>query len=395
MSVLGFIGDSITFGYDLSGSAPPVLMCATLSTPSAHVTPSNQGLNGASTQDWAITGEGKPLTNAMTSFTRAGVTTVLIMLGTNDSKPWINTSPAQYQANLLFIINALKGIGVQKFVLNLPPAMQPSATGFPDPSPENAIIQSYLTNLQNLAAADAAHVFIGDQTAFAVFQAHPEYYQADGIHPNDTGAVALAQLWVVQYLNPKGVTQAMSNNPVITPGGGSTTPGAGTVTPLTISTSPSDAFVFPGDVTVDHYLHGGSGVTFKITPIADGTAALQITSADGSRIMLNVDTTNGRIGIGGASPANLLDVDGNMSIAGQLAMGPSRPGAVCLIDMQNPFVGLGIMYMTQAQRRAIGVVARRNGNTVYCTDTDGGDGPGMYYDDGAAWQKITATPAAS
>lgn len=160
----------------------------------------NQGANGASTVDWAETGEGKLLTNALVDFGRKNVSAVAIMLGTNDSKPWINTSPTDYQTNLQFIIDQLKGIGIEKIILNQPPAIQPNAGGFPDPTDENALLVEYQTSLSNLAAADPTHVFMGDQTAFSVFQAHAEYFQsADGIHPNDDGAVILAGLWEAAY----------------------------------------------------------------------------------------------------------------------------------------------------------------------------------------------------
>jgi hypothetical protein len=50
--------------------------------------------------------------------------------------------------------------------------------------------------------------------------------------------------------------------------------------------------------------------TTVLAPHADGTTALQITKADGTTNVLNVDTTNGRIGIGNSAPGFVLDIQG-------------------------------------------------------------------------------------
>lgn len=46
----------------------------------------------------------------------------------------------------------------------------------------------------------------------------------------------------------------------------------------------------------------------KLYPASDGTSALQVFKADGTTSVLNVDTTNKRLGIGSATPAVALDV---------------------------------------------------------------------------------------
>jgi len=56
-------------------------------------------------------------------------------------------------------------------------------------------------------------------------------------------------------------------------------------------------------------------ITSKIYPATNSTTAVQINKADGSANVLNVDTINGRIGIGNTSPSFLLDV-GNNTFAG-------------------------------------------------------------------------------
>jgi len=54
--------------------------------------------------------------------------------------------------------------------------------------------------------------------------------------------------------------------------------------------------------------------TATIFPPADSTTAVQINKADGTTNVLNVDTTNGNVGIGTTSPSQKLDVDGNINI---------------------------------------------------------------------------------
>ena len=53
----------------------------------------------------------------------------------------------------------------------------------------------------------------------------------------------------------------------------------------------------------------------KLIPALNGTTAIQITKADGTTVVVNVDTTNGRAGIGTTSPASVLDVNGGVKVA--------------------------------------------------------------------------------
>lgn len=58
----------------------------------------------------------------------------------------------------------------------------------------------------------------------------------------------------------------------------------------------------------------------KIYPAADSTTAIQVNKADGNTNVLNVDTTNGRVGIGTTSPTQKLDIVGNIKTSGALYM---------------------------------------------------------------------------
>lgn len=154
----------------------------------------NQGISGSSTSDWTQVGGGKPLTNALAQIAQYNIKTVAIMLGTNDAN-LNNTDATTYQSNMQTIISALTGAGVTKIVLNQPPYIKtvtnPSA---------NTLLVNYQTAISNLATANPGVVVAGDTTAYSVFNTNQAtYYQADGLHPNDTGATALASLWEASW----------------------------------------------------------------------------------------------------------------------------------------------------------------------------------------------------
>ena len=65
-------------------------------------------------------------------------------------------------------------------------------------------------------------------------------------------------------------------------------------------------FTFPS-VIATNYLK-----TPKIYPSADSTTAIQILKADGTTSILNVDTTNGNVGIGTMAPAGRLHINGTV-----------------------------------------------------------------------------------
>ncbi|MDO8511837.1 MAG: hypothetical protein Q7S57_01075 [bacterium] len=114
------------------------------------------------------------------------------------------------------------------------------------------------------------------------------------------------------------------------------TGGAGTETALVIGSGWDKSIDASGLISTTSGI-----ITPKIYPSADSTTAIQINKADGTTNVLNVDTTNARVGIGTASPATALDVNGNVTIANggyiyssgaspaslKLASGATYPGA--------------------------------------------------------------------
>jgi hypothetical protein len=62
----------------------------------------------------------------------------------------------------------------------------------------------------------------------------------------------------------------------------------------------------------------GSIRTNIIYPSADSTTAVQIRKADGTTSILNVDTTNNRVGIGTTTPSEKLDVIGDIEVSADI-----------------------------------------------------------------------------
>jgi len=92
--------------------------------------------------------------------------------------------------------------------------------------------------------------------------------------------------------------------------------------------------------------HAGDDLKFvKVHPAADSNAALQILKADDATVVLRIDTTNARVGIGTGAPAYPLDVDGNARI------GPAASNQGYLYfggTTQNIYVDVGNWYFTGA-----------------------------------------------
>jgi lysophospholipase L1-like esterase len=131
----------------------------------------------------------------------AGVSVVQIMIGTNDAQTPVSQST--YQGNLTNIIGAIKAGGINKVILHYPPYINTNLGGWTMSIADPALL-TYQTAMQNLAAADPAHVLIGDTTAYAWFEANPSY-QSDGVHPISTGYVVLAQTWATAIVSDLGL----------------------------------------------------------------------------------------------------------------------------------------------------------------------------------------------
>jgi hypothetical protein len=111
----------------------------------------------------------------------------------------------------------------------------------------------------------------------------------------------------------------------------------GTTPIVTVDTTNSNVGI--GTTTPATALHvvGAATVTGGIRPAADSTTALQLQNVAGTSV-LNVDTTNGYVGIGTTAPVRKLNISG----AGWAAAGGINTGDVLITgtDVYGPTLGL-------------------------------------------------------
>src|SRR5215471_3401598 len=193
-----FLGNSITGGF---GSSPTVvpgsLAVADINTylGSSTYAANTFAVNGTNSTYWTPTG-GNHVTDAITSFDGAGGCAggVVYTDGTNDANG-TSTVPATFNTNVTGTVNALLTHGYSKVILNYSPYLNNGNTA------ANALLLQYETELAKIAAANPSQVKLGDQQAYIFFQNNTSQFQADGIHPNNTGYASLAQLWANAYIN--------------------------------------------------------------------------------------------------------------------------------------------------------------------------------------------------
>ena len=192
------IGDSITLGINTSVVTEPQAFVNQLNAllwPQKH-TIINRGVQGMATADWLQNAGINLLVPAVAAGVSAGVTNVLLMLGTNDSRNGI--TPASFVANMNSIIAYIKTqIAGVKVYVNVPPFVDPVRAGAPFTVPGLTIQDSYVAQIQSLAGAN---VFVGDQTGQSFFAHHDADMLSDGVHPNDTGASVLGGLWAKGFI---------------------------------------------------------------------------------------------------------------------------------------------------------------------------------------------------
>ena len=229
---IGFIGDSITAGYNQAGQtiAPGTNDVAALTLQKLTQTKAlaradagvpwslyDQGRSGSTTRDWLPDREGSLEVKAKTAFGAAfgppnpktNPVWVLVMLGTNDVRSGELFSPETHEKNLQALTYDLVASGYN-VVLNEAPSFSTSTAfnGVKWDASALALLQSYHPGEQaivdSFAKTAPGRVFLGDTTAFAYFSNRPtlfqEYGQYGGLHPNGKGGTdALATLWAKAF----------------------------------------------------------------------------------------------------------------------------------------------------------------------------------------------------
>jgi acyl-CoA thioesterase-1 len=190
------VGDSITVGYTASSLAKNYTGdLQTLLGAGTKV--GNFGHSGAtmlSTGDlpYVQQAEYGAATTFVANAGAASVVDVVIMLGTNDSKPqnWANadggTSAGQFAADYLAMIDHFAGLATHPLVLLAAPPTAYSTSGV-----NGTIIHDQIVPIVKQVATQNGMPFIDVQTPTA---GHREWFVSDGIHPNDMGYQIVANV---------------------------------------------------------------------------------------------------------------------------------------------------------------------------------------------------------
>lgn len=229
-----WIGDSITAGYATSVNAstksPAAYAHAFLNSSSGFLTNFTMSFPGqihiygiaGRTSTQAVNG----LAGIIGQARITGATFANIMLGTNDSRDSVATSPDQFKSNIQTIITALKAQRRDiRVVLNKPLWFRPD-TGYGIDFSTGSLgrISQYRSVLEQLA--DGTNIVVGGVTASDEIQAHgwtgttgqnnpsnattsyppaptgSQSYLTDGLHPYDGGSEMIAKLeWGPNAMN--------------------------------------------------------------------------------------------------------------------------------------------------------------------------------------------------
>jgi len=192
---IGFIGDSITYGYGLSaGQSPPDQVRAVFQKwPLVRdVTIVNSGVNSSKSSDWTADSSGTNLFVAKAAFASAGVTHVHIMLGANDAGTATHVSAATYGANLSTICTNLVTAGY-KVILSYPTYIVAGANGGASDVVSVDLAISYRAQIDSLI--NNRTILRGDRESWKYFTTAQNEYQADLVHPTAVGAASLGGIW--------------------------------------------------------------------------------------------------------------------------------------------------------------------------------------------------------
>ena len=177
-TTIGFVGDSLTFG------------CCTDSTPAPEIEVDNlgdnyqainRGVNGSTTRDWL----NNLLEPALAEFRDNNVEIVQLMLGTNDVAANIPTG--EIVDNLRTIANKLLDNGVKVVIVNkIPYSLKHN----------DLAIRQLNVALDELP--DGEGIYLGDDQSYDYFRQHQDQLE-DGLHMNQEGYEALADLWAAAF----------------------------------------------------------------------------------------------------------------------------------------------------------------------------------------------------
>lgn len=307
-----WIGDSITFGYATSANWYT-------KSPAAYAH-TNLGSNSAVTTSYVISAvgynnmlgvNGRTSAEAVAGLPRiigqariTGANLAHIMLGTNDSKDSVTTSPANYKSNISALVSALKGQNPDiRIVLNKPLWFRPD-TGFNGDfsTASLARIADYHSMLDQMA--DGKSIVVGGMAAYDELQAHgwqgtmgqtnpsnattayppaptgSQSYLNDGLHPYDGGAEMIAKLeW-----GPNAMAALLGNyTPIPTVDAGASQVITFPATSATLSggatspNSPVASFLWTKVSGTPSTIESPTSATTDVTGLTEGTHIFRLT----------------------------------------------------------------------------------------------------------------------
>ncbi len=350
--VIGFVGDSITYGTGSSTANGPQVEQAALAAAGVPVGILNRGVFGSTTGGWLST----YLAPALAAFEAVACDTISIMLGINDVTA--GGTAAAYGANLQAIIaQCLATPGVTQVILN---SLTYGGHYNSWTAATVALEQTYLPVIQSVAATTPG-VRLGDTTAYAFFLNNPQDLN-DGLHPNQAGYNVLGAAWAAAAEPYLTATLAPVPTAVVV-----NTPSTVTLTPAgatLVGTAPLS--VPAGSTVADQAVaRGGAGATATVTAGSAGTlavtaqttmgpvtATLTVTPATmtvypnvipaGSPQTLTVDGAGllGRFAYGGTSGTTITQpgpaVRGGSTVSATLVAQAARTGTLTIADAAGP-----------------------------------------------------------
>lgn len=182
------IGDSITYGSGLSGEerekySYPAQLQQLLGT---QFEVSNYGVSGKTLLD--IPDRGYLSTGYLDEVERKPPDILIIMLGTNDSRPenWDGTA---YKEQYLALVQRMQGISDEmEIYLMTPPAAYPGEDGKIIYGINEDVIRDEIRQLVGEVAEETGTEMVD---LYGITENHPEYFR-DGVHPNRDGYEVIA-----------------------------------------------------------------------------------------------------------------------------------------------------------------------------------------------------------
>jgi acyl-CoA thioesterase I len=110
---------------------------------------------------------------------------VIIMLGTNDASPYLYGQLGDFEDDYLALVNQFQGLASKpQLWLVIPPPIWNNGTGLST----NTLIHTIIPGIQQVANQTKLPLI----DVYSALREHPEYFGVDGVHPDDGGAMLIA-----------------------------------------------------------------------------------------------------------------------------------------------------------------------------------------------------------